>query len=436
MPQKRPATQDCQRSRKRFQPAPLTVQDWVDGQVPSRMYCAKRSLPSIIDEDPPPAPKRQRTAPSHSRQAFEPGRLPLTRGALRRLDQSTRNPTRTTMASQSLESLASDASTDTINAYHPQFETELNLRRIYCAEDELDQSPSNLGEVTEAVFAARKSPDPNETDARNFRKRIRKAPNESATVQSILPKIVPLEDLMDSDTASTAPDQPWHRRLLSYHKLKPCLATPKPDNTVGWSPNVFPYPKTSRLLKDFILPVAQNAKLAWPLFTIEVKGDKGNLKVAKLQNLHNAAIMLSNLLQLRQACGKEKDFFHNVHVLSLELTTESIQLSCYWASRHSNGEASYHGKSLACWSPNDPSGKGYIDARRCVRNAMEWVKNKAHPWIDSDMKSLETKLEVDMSQITPPQSQSDQGNTRKRRLSRLRSESRTRARSSSSQRRK
>jgi len=83
------------------------------------------------------------------------------------------------MASQSFEDLASDASSGTINTYHSRFEPELNLRGLCFADEEVDKYPLTLDHIKSAVFAARGS---DEVDAKNFRKRIRKAPNESATV--------------------------------------------------------------------------------------------------------------------------------------------------------------------------------------------------------------------------------------------------------------
>jgi hypothetical protein len=50
------------------------------------------------------------------------------------------------------------------------------------------------------------------------------------------------------------------------------------------------------------------------------------------------------------------DFFNRIHVMSAELTTETIQLSCYWATRE-EGEIGFWGKTIRCWSPKDPPAK-------------------------------------------------------------------------------
>ena len=59
---------------------------------------------------------------------------------------------------------------------------------------------------------------------------------------------------------------------------------------------------------------------------MELKGETGSLRVASLQNLHNEAVMLSNLLQLKKEIGKEEEFHNMIHILSVQFTTETITL--------------------------------------------------------------------------------------------------------------
>jgi len=142
-------------------------------------------------------------------------------------------------------------------------------------------------------------------------------------------------------------DQYWRRCLALDPVLKPSLSTPKPDVTIGWNSEVFPFVRASKNLRAFQCPVASTNNISWPLFTVEVKGEGGSLRVAKLQNLHNAAIMLSNLRELMKAALKEADFFNKIHPISLQVTTETVQLSYYWAARSEDGQVSYYGNVLA-----------------------------------------------------------------------------------------
>ena len=228
---------------------------------------------------------------------------------------------------------------------------------------------------------------------------------ESATVQSILPEIIPIEELSIDSKASTVPEQQWHRKIMIDPKAKPLLTTIKPDRTVGWSRRMFEYPRALKYLDARACPVASNPGLAWPLFTAEVKGDNGDLKVARLQNLHNGATMLSNLLHIRKFYREEEEeeFFNKVHAMSSELTVESI------AVRGESGDVKYYGMQLCTWTPHD--GSQYKEARRCVCNALDWVKAQAFEWICSAMKTLEGA--VSPSGPTPPPTQSDQPKTRR-----------------------
>lgn len=42
-----------------------------------------------------------------------------------------------------------------------------------------------------------------------------------------------------------------------------------------------------------------------------------------------------------KAALKEAESFNKIHVLSLELTVETLQLSYYWATRSKNGQVIY-----------------------------------------------------------------------------------------------
>ena len=151
--------------------------------------------------------------------------------------------------------------------------------------------------------------------------------------------IAPIREVGLDGTISTTSDQEWHRMVMiqPHQPHEPQLLTaPKPARTVGWSMKVFrKYPKAMRCLATTVCPVSGNSELAVPLFTIEVKGDKGSTKVASLQSLHYGATMLANLLKVWNAClGENTDeLFNKVHAMSLELTAETIHLSCYWARK-------------------------------------------------------------------------------------------------------
>lgn len=115
--------------------------------------------------------------------------------------------------------------------------------------------------------------------------------------------------------------------------IQPEIAAPKPDRTFGWSYKAFAsHIDDIRALGVHACPILTEP-LVFPIFAIEIKGAQGALEVARLQNLHNGATMLSNLLYLRRNSGnmqeKMKEFFNKIYVLSFEITAENIQMSGY-----------------------------------------------------------------------------------------------------------
>ena len=119
--------------------------------------------------------------------------------------------------------------------------------------------------------------------------------------------------------------------------------------------------------------------------------------------------MLSNLRELMKVAAKEADFFNKIHVLSLQLTPESIQLSYYWATRSEDGQVSCYGNVLETWSPNNQRDGQYEKARRCIHNAIELVRTNAYDTIHSCMADVE-KLYAPkrMAQVPSPRSISSQ----------------------------
>ena len=225
--------------------------------------------------------------------------------------------------------------------------------------------------------------------------------------------IAPIREVGLDGTISTTSDQEWHRMVMiqPHQPHEPQLLTaPKPARTVGWSIKVFrKYPNAMRCLATTVCPVSGNSELAIPLFTIEVKGDEGSTQVASLQNSHNGATMLANLLEVWNAClGENTDgFLNKVHTMSLELTAETVHLSCYWA-RKENGEIKYYGRSLYGWCLS--SDEDYKKAHRYTRNALEWVRKQALEWLCPALSALEDKLNTGSYISRAPYTSPDQGN--------------------------
>ena len=318
----------------------------------------------------------------------------MTKEALRLLNRNTdlETSSKSKMLSDLSQSVTSKAQSGSINASDPEYHNALQDRDIYFADDK--DPPPNFYDLRGATLLPKESPGPDDIEAENSRAYLTDA-NESASVKEFLSQLVPLMSMqLDKETAC-AKDQLWRRDIALHPDLKPTLTTPKPDVMIGWKPEVFRsrFPRVYKYLQAFISPIAGYKSVAWPIFTIEAQGDRGSMRVARLRNLHNAAVMLSNLFELKRKCGDEEAFFNKVHVIGVELTAESVQLSCYWACRNDAGDIEYFGKRVQCWSLLDQTGDSLRQARCGIRNAFSWILLRTLGWIVSDMAAYEKDLE-------------------------------------------
>ncbi len=321
--------------------------------------------------------------------------MPLTEEALNLLNRNTNleSSRSSKLVSDVNESVTSEAESGSINAPDPEYHNALQDRDIYFADHK--DAPPNLHDLWEAMLLPEESLGPDDIEAENIRAHLTNGNNESESVKNYLPQLVPFMSMqLDKDTAYVG-DQLWRCDIALQPDLKPSLTTPKPDVTIGWEPEFFRsrFPRAYKSLQATISPIAGYRSVAWPIFTIEAQGNGGSMRVARLQNLHNGAFMLSNLFELKRKCGDEEAFFDKVHVIGVELTAESVQLSCYWARRNDAGDIEYLGKRVQCWSLSDRTGDSLRQARRGIRNAFGWIMPRTLEWIVSDMAVHEKNLE-------------------------------------------
>ena len=336
-----------------------------------------------------------------------PQRLPLTEESLRLLDNSCPySGSKKSEMSTTYPSLGTSPSDKAINAYDTDYPSALGIRQASFAKIYLNERPPGVDELWTALLARRKSPEPDEASIQEVRQGIEEAKTEQATVVRILPTVIPIGALTRSSTACSVTDMMW--KSVLNPDLKPSLTAPKPNVTIGWRSDVFEdFPKACASLATFVSPVINANELAWPFFTVEAKGEKGTRRVSRLQNLHNGAVMLSNLYALKQKCKREETFFNKVHVMGVEIFEGCVQLSCYWATRSRTGEIKYRGDILQAWTLIDVHGHQYKQARLCIRNAIDWVQDQAQKWIRSDLQAVEDMLvDVSLSEIPLPISRS------------------------------
>lgn len=410
-----PRTQRVTRSQARCQSEVPAIQTTskhkstralLNGKAVSRLY-SNETAQTPRKKQSSKSSNEEKPAPEQSQPRPQPQPLPLTKETLSLLDHSTRSYRSPSMVSDNTEK--SEATKVSINAYDPGFETALNERFVFLYKGKPTFLPKDVGKIQAAVFTTNETSKPTKEQADLVRSLLSKISGEPDMVSQILPKVVPLEQLQMNDQKEVAVDQYWRRCLALDPDLYPSLCTPKPDLTIGWNSEVFPFVRASKSLRAFQCPVASTNNISWPLFTAEVKGEGGSLRVAKLQNLHNAAIMLSNLRELTRAAMKEAEFFDKIHVISLQLTMETIQLSYYWATRSEDGQVSYYGNVLATWTPNSHCDEEFIEACCGIHSAIELVTNRAYPFVYSNMADIEKIYAAkSMAQIPSPRSRPSQ----------------------------
>ena len=105
----------------------------------------------------------------------------------------------------------------------------------------------------------------------------------------------------------------------------------------------------------------------------------------RLQNAYNGAVVLFDLMQVRKAAGKELEFLNKIRT---------------------DGQVSFYSKVHDCWSLNNKSAALFTEARRVIRNALDWISFEIHKCIEPDPVVLENKCIADLALsdvITPPQ---------------------------------
>ena len=376
MPRKRPTTStECPAKRLKTGHSSSRSADWVDSQTASNV-CKRKTFSD--DGCHPPADCKRR------RSNTEPDNFQLTEANLRRIPSYESIPSE---MSQSLISTQSDRSS-VVKPTEPEYEALLRERGVFSLSRKAPE-PNNIDEVKRALASARKSPGPDNDTAENFPRRVRKSGNEGGAMQCLLPKVLPIiERFWDSDNDALPVNQQWDRQMLLHPELRPSISPPKPDQAFGFTPDAFPFPQAALFMKSAMYPARD---LAWPYFTVEAKGRQGHLDIARLQNAHNGAVMLNNMLQLKRTLNKEHEIFGRIRAITMELTTESVSLCGQVAIKNASGTPEFHSLCLSCSSAVDPTGTAFKESYRHAMNAVELMREQTFEWITADMALLEER---------------------------------------------
>jgi len=190
-----------------------------------------------------------------------------------------------------------------VTAYDVDFDDILEARRVVEAGDE---EPNNWRELQSLVGRDRASAPPEEHEIKSIRVTVRRSSNENSVSSSVFPRIFPVTRVDTCQTLKEQWNRQWAHWIPPYQNHDPKLAPPQPDYAIGYHTKLFPCGAIRRLQG---LASPSKNKLSFPIFFAELKGSSGAMNVAKLQNLHNGASAVYNLLRLYQALGLEDDFY-------------------------------------------------------------------------------------------------------------------------------
>ena len=283
------------------------------------------------------------------------------------------------------ESIVSDK--NVVKTTDPRYKECLRKRNISMAPAKVP-NPRNWDTITRTMNKERDSPGPDDDKATRFCARVRKASNEPGAVQALLPLLLPIIDkFWDDPEDTTQVNQGWYKLLLLSPELNPRIAPPMPDQAFGFSELMFDFPQAEKDRGYFMCPARD---LIWPYFTIEAKGWQGSLEVAELQNAHNGAIMLNNMLTLKTALNKEHEFYDRVQAVTMTLTTTAIGFAGHFMTQTSTGPKYYYRDLGLAKLTRDPD--GFKESYARGMNLVEYMRKTTEAWVRNDLKELEQNL--------------------------------------------
>lgn len=152
----------------------------------------------------------------------------------------------------------------------------------------------------------------------------------------MLPKFIN-QSWFDEPTIAWQKKQVWNTSILLHSRLLLRLSSPIPDIVVDWSIESFGNSYANLFYSHEAITKmhrraysAPNGDMYWPMITIKGKSARGQVHKARLQNLHNASIMVNNILELKKNVSKKikgnelEAFYSRALVFTMELTTELI----------------------------------------------------------------------------------------------------------------
>lgn len=257
-----------------------------------------------------------------------------------------------------------------------EYRSELAINGIILIDPSIDP-PFNLQDIRGSLSKTRNDINISEEERSRHCTLVDKirSLNEAALIQAVLPALFDYTELYLSSEIAFHVGTRWTNQAIISKKL----GQPQPDQTLGlpYDNKCIQYRQAFDAARDWFTQLQPAKGLVTPLLTVEIKGPGGSLDEARLQNRHNGACMVSNIVKLKRAAKQRVTTYRNrIQALTIEITPESVQVSCHWMDR----------KKRYLSGPVQPTTNIMeLDrARQLVRNAIDWAKQ--------ELKNLDTVL--------------------------------------------
>ncbi|KAL8783877.1 MAG: hypothetical protein Q9195_009254 [Heterodermia aff. obscurata] len=249
-----------------------------------------------------------------------------------------------------------------------EYGSELAMNDILLIDPSIDP-PLDLQDIRVNLSKPRTDINISEEERREYCTLIDKTRslNEAALIQAVLPALFDFKALYLDPELSFHVGTRWANQEIISEKLR----LPQPDQTLGlpYDAKCIEHRHAFDAAQDYFKQLQPAKGLVTPLLTVEVKGPGGSLDEARLQNRHNGACMVDNIVKLKRAAGQRVTRYRNIiQALTIEITTESVQISCHWTD----------GKHRCLSGPVQPTTNimELDKARQLIRNAVDWAKQE------------------------------------------------------------
>lgn len=261
---------------------------------------------------------------------------------------------------------------------HEQYAEELEEAGIF-RDAETVKQPINIFELDQHLKQGPVDSNPAALD--QWIKSINTVANRSEMLNAIE------EQLLKETTQKKVVNTRWSRQ----HQFSEQLGQPKPDLTFGlaFAPLKRQFPRVCNLHGKYISYVRPLPDTALPVVCIEVKGPSGLMWHAINQNRHNCACGIKNIVEIKRAAGLAPEtYVERILSVSIEMSTESVQVRSHWVTVTSDGRDQYW--NMTAQMPLIIHDHPAI--KQSITNVLKWGQKLQEELVE-DLARLELQLE-------------------------------------------